>query len=56
MALDLSAVKSSPRFSPTAEETSSRVALTVVRGKKRIRVPKRSVRILGKSSQGIGGP
>jgi hypothetical protein len=56
MALDLSVVKSVPRFAPTAEETSSRVALTTVRGKKRIGVPKQSVRILGKSSQGIGGP
>jgi hypothetical protein len=40
MALDLSVVESSPRVAPPAVVSSSRVAPTTVRGKRRIRVPK----------------
>jgi hypothetical protein len=56
MALDLSVKESSPRVAPTAVESLSKVAPTAARGKRRIRVPKQSVGMLGESSQGIGVP
>jgi hypothetical protein len=45
-----------PRVAPTAAESSSKVAPTVARGKRRIGVPKWSVGMLGESSQGIEVP
>jgi hypothetical protein len=56
MVLDLFVVESSPRDAPTAAESSSRVAPTVPRGKRRIKVSKRSAGMVGDPSQGIGVP
>jgi hypothetical protein len=55
-ALDLSVAESSPGVAPTAAESSSSVAPTKLRGKRRIRVPKRSVGMLGEPLQGIRVP
>jgi hypothetical protein len=56
MALDLFVAESSPRVTLTTAETSSWVAPTVLQGRRKIRVLKQSVGMLGESLQGIRVP
>jgi hypothetical protein len=48
--LDLSVAESPPRVAPTAVVSSPKVVPNELRGKRRIRVSKRSVGMLGESS------
>jgi hypothetical protein len=52
VALDLSVTESLPMVAPTALASSPRAAPCELQGKRRIGVPKQSVRMLGESSQG----
>jgi hypothetical protein len=56
VALDLSATESTPRVAPNVAVSLPRVVPDELRGKIRIRMSKRSVGMLGESSQGTGVP
>jgi hypothetical protein len=56
MALDLVVAESLARVAPTTVESLRRVAPIELRGKRRIEVSKRSVGMLGESSQSTGVP